>query len=55
MDNSHHTDDFVRKMNTYMVSDLYPGRDAIVSYESSNDPLDIKVVKRLVKQIILEK
>lgn len=55
MDDPHYADDFVRKMNTYIANDLLPGRDVIVSYESLSTPLDIKVVKRLVKQIILEK
>ena len=52
MDDSHYADDFVRKMNTYIANDLLPGRDVIVSYESLSNPLDIGVVKRLVKQIL---
>ena len=33
-------------------NDLLLGKDVVVSFESLSNPLDIKVVKRLVKQII---
>lgn len=39
-------------MNTYIDNDLLLGTDVVVSFESLSNPLDIKVVKRLVKQII---
>ena len=52
MDDSHYANEFVKKMNTYIDNDLLLGRDVVVSFESLSNPLDIKVVKRLVKQII---
>ena len=52
MDDPNYANEFVRKMNTYIANDLLPGREIVVSYESLGNPLDIKVVKRLVKQII---
>lgn len=52
MDDSYYANEFVKKMNTYIANDLLPGRDVVVSLEASSNPLDIKVVKRLVKQII---
>ena len=52
MDDPYYANDFVKKMNTYIANDLLPGRDVVVSFESQSNPLDIKVVKRLVKQII---
>ena len=52
MDDSYYANEFVRKMNTYIVNELLLGRDVVVSFESLSNPLDIKVVKRLVKQII---
>ena len=55
MDDSHYANEFVRKMNTYIANDLLLGRDVVVSFESLSNPLDIKVVKRLVKQIINSK
>ena len=55
MDDPYYANDFVKKMNTYITNDLLPGRDIVVSFESQSIPLDIKVVKRLVKQIINSK
>ena len=52
IDDSYYANDFVKKMNTYITNDLLLGRDIVVSFESQSNPLDIKVVKRLVKQII---
>ena len=52
MDDSHYANEFVKKMNTYIDNDLLLGTDVVVSFESLSNPLDIKVVKRLVKQII---
>lgn len=52
MDDPHYASEFVKKMNTYIDNDLLLGRDVVVSFESLINPLDIKVVKRLVKQII---
>ena len=52
MDDSYYANEFVKKMNTYIDNDLLLGRDVVVSFESLINPLDIKVVKRLVKQII---
>lgn len=55
MDDPYYANEFVRKMNTYVANDLLPGRDVIVSFESLSNPLEIKGVKRLVKQLIGEK
>lgn len=55
MDDPYYANEFVRKMNTYIANELLPGRDVMVSLESLSNPLDIKVVKRLVKQIINSK
>ena len=52
MDDTYYANEFVRKMNTYIANELLPGRDVVVSFESQNSPLDIKVVKRLVEQIV---
>lgn len=52
MDDPHYADEFVRKMNTYIANDLLPGRDVMFTFESQNNALDIRVVKKLVKQVI---
>ncbi len=52
MDDPHYADEFVRKINTYIVNDLLPGRDVVLTFESQNNALDISAVKRLVRQVI---
>lgn len=52
MDDTYYANEFVRKINTYIANELLPGRDVVVSFETQNSPLDIKVVKRLVEQIV---
>ena len=51
MDDPYYANEFVKKMNTYMANDLLIGRDVVVSVETQNTPLDIKVVVRLIEQI----
>ncbi len=52
MDDPYYANEFVLKMNAYIANDLLPGRDVMVTFESQNSPLDIKVVKRLVEQVV---
>ena len=52
MDDSHYVNEFVKKMNMYIANDLLPGRDVIVTYETSSSPLDIGTVKSLVKSLL---
>ena len=51
MDDPYYANEFVKKMNTYMANNLLIGRDVVVSVETQNTPLDIKVVVRLIEQI----
>ena len=51
MDDPYYASDFVKKMNMYMANDLMLGRDVMVTFESQGNPLDIGVVKRLVKEL----
>ena len=55
MDDSYYANDFIKKINTYISNNLLLGRDVIVTYETLNTPLDIKVVKHLVQQVVQEK
>lgn len=52
MDDPYYANEFVKKMNTYTENDLFVGRDVIVTYETSSTPLDIHIVKRLIKDIL---
>lgn len=53
MDDAFYANEFVKKMNLYITNGLMPGKDVVVTFESQGNPLDIRVVKRLVKEIIL--
>lgn len=52
MDDPRYSNEFVRKMNTYIENGIIPGEDVIVTYETMNYPLNIHNVKLLVKHII---
>ena len=52
MDDGHYVNEFIRKMNSYVANGFAIGRDVAVSYETQGLPLDIKVVKRMVQDII---
>ncbi len=49
MDDPYYANEFVKKMNTYMANDLLPGRDVVLTFESSENVLDIAVVKKVVR------
>lgn len=49
MDDLKYVEGFIRKMNLYAANDLLPGRDVIMTFETFENPLDISVVKKLVK------
>ena len=53
LDDSYYANDFVRKVNTYVENDLIPGRDVVFTYESSRHPLDMRVLKKIVGELIL--
>lgn len=52
MDDPYYAGDFVRKMNMYAAYGLLPGRDVVLTFETQENPLDIGVVKKLVKSLI---
>ena len=52
MDDAFYANEFVRKMNTYIANGLMIGRDVVVTYETSLTPLDINVVKKLIKEVL---
>lgn len=52
MDDPYYANDFVKKINAYVRNDLLPGRDVVITYETQNIPLDIKVVKQLVEEVV---
>lgn len=51
MDDPYYANDFIKKMNDYMANGFLPGRDVLLSFETQENPLDIGVVKKLVKRL----
>lgn len=50
MDNSEYADNFVWKINTYIKEGFIPGKNLIITYETSKLPLDIAVVRKIIKE-----
>lgn len=51
MDDSNYANDFVKKVNIYIDNNLLPGEDVMFTYESSENPLDTRVIRKLVDVI----
>lgn len=51
MDDPYYANEFVKKINGYSANDLLPGRDVMITFETLGNPLDVSVVKRVVKEI----
>lgn len=51
MDDSGYANDFVKKVNTYIANNLLPGRDVVFTYETAENPLEIRAIKRVVEDI----
>ena len=51
VDEPGYADDFVRKVNYYMKEGIMPGENLIITYETSRVPLDIAMVRKLIKMI----
>lgn len=52
MDDAHYANDFVKKANTYISNNLFPGKDVFFTYESLASPIEINVIKKLVEDIL---
>lgn len=52
MDDPYYANEFVKKINMYIENDLLVGRDVIVTYETLSTPLDIHIVKHLIRDIL---
>ena len=50
MDNPEYSQKAVKKINTYMKNEIYPGEKLLLSYETSQSPIDMTAVS-----LILEK
>lgn len=45
---------FARKINTYIENEIFPGTDLIISYETLNCPLDPRIVRKIVNELIVK-
>lgn len=52
MDDPYYANDFVKKMNNYVANGLMLGKEIILTYETQNSPLEISVVKRMIKELV---
>ena len=52
MDDAVYANDFVRKMNLYVTNGLMIGKDVVVSFETKENALDIRVVKKMVRELL---
>lgn len=48
MDDEDYLNDALRKINHYIHAGIYPGKQLICTFESKNQPLDIRTVKELI-------
>ena len=53
MDDEKYVNRNLKKINTYIKSGIIPGRNLIMTFESSQQALDIKVIDRLIKEYLL--
>lgn len=51
MDDPYYAADFVKKMNIYMANNLMIGVDVLLTFETQGSPLDIGIVKQMVRGI----
>lgn len=52
MDDAFYANEFVRKMNVYIANGLLPGKDVLLSFETKENALDIKLVKKMVINLL---
>lgn len=52
LDNEQYANGFVNKMNTYISNDIIPGRDVILTAETSTQPLVIQTLWAQIQNII---
>ena len=53
MDNPAYAEKAIQKIDTYEKNNIFPGRQLILSYETKNLPLNMKVVEKLIKEFLL--
>ncbi|MBQ8527072.1 MAG: hypothetical protein IJ429_01240 [Lachnospiraceae bacterium] len=53
MDDPYYASEFVRKINAYMLNGIMPGKEVILTFETQTNVLDLAVVRKWIKKLIL--
>lgn len=53
MDDPVYARNAVKKINTYIRNGIYPGENLIITYETTHDVLDMRVVEKMVKEYLI--
>ncbi len=53
MDNSGYVENFVRKISVYINNGIIPGKNLILTFETSKYPLNMKTVESLIREYLL--
>ena len=53
MDDEIYRKDCMKKMDTYRENGIYPGKNLLFTYETDENPLDIKGIRKMLEEIML--
>ena len=53
LDEEDYRKDTLEKMDIYRASGIYPGKNLIFTYETADDPLDIKGTRKMLEDVLL--
>lgn len=53
MDNPEYAQKAITKLETYARNRYYPGKGLLVTYETQNKPLDMRLVEQMIKEFVL--
>ncbi|MCR5735463.1 MAG: hypothetical protein K6G22_12730 [Lachnospiraceae bacterium] len=54
MDNEEYLTGSLKKLDEYRNNGIYPGKNLMFTYETQDDPLDIKGIRTMLKEILLK-
>ena len=52
LDDANYLDSFLKKLDEYRQSDIYPGKNLLFTYETTSHPLDIKGFRKMLKEVL---
>lgn len=53
MDDSDYCEKAIKKINTYIKNGIYPGEQLILTFETGNCPLDVKVLEETIRRFLV--